>query len=127
MTLRRALEAAALLGAGVMLGRMLLSPEIDRAYVSRAVVSAMALSGGSSVDERLRQVGEMERAWPGFVNWVIRHGGEARTLFEANGNSSCPASQVARAKNLCVFVAPPVANAGDRRGELPPVGGALRR
>ena len=59
-----------------------------------------------SPDPRLAAIIEMERSWPGHFDWVIAYSVQARALFEANDNRSCPRTVVVGGMTRCLLDMP---------------------
>ena len=58
------------------------------------------------VDPVLNALMVRESKWPGVLNWTARYSGQARALFEANGNNNCPEVLLRGRAAYCVFKRP---------------------
>jgi len=101
-----------LLCVGAALGRVVVPSTIDDARM-RAIAAAVVVPAGEPLAQvtsgdpmEWKALREMDKEWPGHIDWVIRYSDEARTLFAANGQQKCPGGEILRGVSRCVFNAP---------------------
>lgn len=96
--------------AGAAFGRVIIPASIDEARmqaIAQQVVTLPAPVQASSQDDGdWRAIRDMNKEWPGHIDWVRRYSDQARTLFEANGQKECPGAELLKGVSRCVFVAP---------------------
>lgn len=125
---KRLAPLAAYLGtlvAGAALGRVVIPASIDearmQAIAQHVVMLPAPVQATSEEDGDWRAIREMNKAWPGHIDWVRRYSDQARTLFEANGQKECPGAEVLRGVSRCVFVAPSKPFTIRKLDSLPPM------
>jgi len=95
---------------GAAFGRVVIPASVDearmQAIAQHVVMLPAPVQAASEDDADWRAIREMNKAWPGHIDWVRRFSDQARTLFEANGQKECPGAEVLRGVSRCVFVAP---------------------